>query len=65
MRAGPDMGPPMYEPRMDAFLNRWFTSYAAARRSLDSDGDFLLPYEEQFFVTAAWERLRLQREVAI
>ena len=43
----------MYEPRMDAFLNRWFTSYAAARQSLESDGGFLLPYRDQFFVTTA------------
>ena len=41
----------MYVPRMDAFLNRWLTSYEAARASLDSAGGFLLPFEGQFCVT--------------
>ena len=41
----------MYVPRMDAFLNRWFTSYEEARASLESDGGYLLPYNGQFFVT--------------
>ncbi len=49
----PDRGPVMYVARMDAFLNRWFTTYAAARESLDSEGGYLLPYRTQFFVTVA------------
>ena len=44
-------GPIMYVPRMDAVLNRWFTSYAEASSSLASEGGYLLPYKGQFFVT--------------
>jgi len=44
-------GPIMYVPRMDAVLNRWFTSYTEASSSLASEGGFLLPYKGQFFVT--------------
>jgi hypothetical protein len=44
-------GPIMYVPRMDAVLNRWFTSYAEARSSLESEGGYLLPYKSQFFIT--------------
>jgi hypothetical protein len=43
----------MYVPRMDAFLNRWFTSYEEARASLDAQGGYLLPYTDQFFVSTA------------
>src|SRR5262245_47545775 len=46
-----DAGPAMYVPRMDAILNRWFTSYEAARESLRSEGGYLLPYRSQYFVT--------------
>ena len=49
----PDRGPIMYVARMDAFLNRWFTAYAAARESLESEGGYLLPYRNQFFVAVA------------
>jgi hypothetical protein len=45
--------PTMYTTRMDAFLNRWFSSYEDARASLETDGGFLLPFEDQFFVTTA------------
>ena len=48
-----EMGPTMYVPRMDAFLNRWFVSYEAARQSLDADGGYLFPHEDQVFVTVA------------
>lgn len=41
----------MYVPRMDAVLNRWFTSYEEARASLESEGGYLLPYKGQFFIT--------------
>ena len=44
-------GPIMYVARMDAVLNRWFTSYEEARASLASEGGYLLPYKNQFFVT--------------
>ncbi len=43
----------MYVPRMDAFLNRWFTSYEAARTSLEAEGGYLLPYQNQVFVAEA------------
>jgi len=73
-----EKGPILYVASMDAFLNRWFTTYEEARRCLDADGGYLLPYGEQFFVTVEsairelgldsadpdWERLRLKREVA-
>jgi hypothetical protein len=62
----------MYVPRMDAFVNRWFTGYEEARRSRDAEGGFLFPYGRHFFVTDAgaieelgldprdpdWERIR-------
>ena len=44
--------PVMYVSRMDAFLNRWFVTYEAAREALDSAGGFLLPYRHQFFVSS-------------
>ena len=89
-----DDDPSMYVPRMDAFLNRWFTTYEEARAALDADGGYLLPCGDQFFVStpaaicelgldpddedwkliggdwvrpadrAAWERLRVRREIA-
>ena len=43
--------PIMYVTRMDAVLNRWFTTYEDARASLESEGGYLLPYKHQFFVT--------------
>ena len=46
-----DHEPVMYVPRMDAFLNRWFTSYDKARASLDAQGGYLLPYRDHFFVS--------------
>lgn len=44
--------PVMYVSRMDAFLNRWYATYEAAREALDADGGFLLPYRQQFFVSS-------------
>ena len=32
-------------------LNRWFTTHAEARASLDELGGYLLPFRDQFFVT--------------
>jgi hypothetical protein len=43
----------MYVPRMDAILNRWFTTYEEARASLESEGGYQLPYRSQFFVTTS------------
>jgi hypothetical protein len=48
-----DDGPSMYIARMDAFLNRWFTTYDQARAALESEGGYLLPYKNQFFITEA------------
>jgi hypothetical protein len=42
-----------YSPTMDVFLNRWFASYEEARRSLESDGGYFLPYKNHFFVCEA------------
>ena len=38
---------------LDVFLNRWFSTYEEARRSLESEGGFLLPYRRHFFVCEA------------
>ncbi len=46
-----DDEPVMWVNRMDAVLSRWFTSYKAARASLEAEGGYLLPYRDQFFVT--------------
>jgi hypothetical protein len=48
-----DHDPVMYVSRMDAFLNRWFTSYDEARASLDTQGGYLLPYRDHSFVSTA------------
>lgn len=45
-------GPTMFETRMDAILSRWFTTYEEARASLESEGGYLLPYRNQYFVTS-------------
>ena len=42
-----------YSPTMDVFLNRWFSNYNDARRSLDTEGGYLLPYKNHFFVCEA------------
>ena len=44
---------PMYVPRMDAILSRWFTTYEEARASLELEGGYLFPYRRQFFVTTS------------
>ena len=51
MTAYRDEGPVMYVARMDAIVNRWFTTYEAARASLEAEGGYLFPYRGQFFVT--------------
>jgi hypothetical protein len=52
MESYPEL-PLMYVPRMDAILNRWFTTYEAARASRQAEGGYLLPYRNQYFVTLA------------
>ena len=42
-----------YDPNLDVFLNRWFSNYGAARKSLEDEGGFLLPYQKHFFVCEA------------
>ena len=42
-----------YQSDLDVFLNRWFPNYEAARRSLESEGGFLLPYKHHFYVCEA------------
>jgi hypothetical protein len=37
-------------PGTGAFLNRWFRSYAEAKSSLASEGGYLFPYRNQYFV---------------
>jgi len=49
--------PTMYVPTMDAFINRWFARYEDARKSLETEGGFLFPFNDQFFVTES-EALR-------
>ena len=49
----PDSDKLWYQPNLDAFLNRWFSTYEEARRSLDGEGGFLLPYKKHFFVCEA------------
>ena len=41
-----------YQDNLDVFLNRWFASYEQARASLETEGGFLLPYRNQFFICA-------------
>lgn len=40
----------MYDRGMDVLLNRWFARYEDAKRSAQTLGGFLLPFEHQFFV---------------
>jgi hypothetical protein len=42
-----------YEPELDVFVNRWFSDYGEARRSLEVEGGYLLPYGRQYFVCEA------------
>ena len=51
MTGSHDERPIMYVARMDAVLNRWFTTYEDARVSLEAEGGYLLPYKNQFFIT--------------
>ena len=42
-----------YQTDLDVFLNRWYSNYEEARRARESDGGFLLPYKQHFFVCEA------------
>jgi len=42
-----------YHPNLDVFLNRWYSSYDAARSAREHHGGFLLPYKNHFFVCEA------------
>ncbi len=42
-----------YQTSLDVFLNRWFSNYEDARKSLDEHGGFLLPYRHHFYVCKA------------
>jgi hypothetical protein len=46
-------GREMYERGLSVLLNRWFATYEEARRSLEEDGGFLLPFDSQFFICEA------------
>jgi hypothetical protein len=47
----PEESPSMYVASMDAIVNRWFTTYEAARASLESEGAYLFPHRGQCFIT--------------
>jgi hypothetical protein len=42
-----------YQPNLDVFLNRWFANYDEARKSLEAEGGYLLPYRHQYMVCEA------------
>jgi hypothetical protein len=42
-----------YQTNLDVFLNRWFSTYEEARRSLATDGGYLLPFKRHYFVCEA------------
>jgi hypothetical protein len=50
MTQSDDEGPIMYGPVMGVFLNRWFTTYEAARAAREADGGYLLPFKHESFV---------------
>ena len=39
-----------YQTSLDVFLNRWFSNHGEARSALESEGGFLLPYQNHFYV---------------
>jgi len=43
----------MWLTSMAVFLNHWFTGYAEARRLLEQEGGYLLPFRHQFVVVTA------------
>jgi hypothetical protein len=42
-----------YQPNLDVFLNRWYSSYAEAQKAREHHGGFLLPYQNHFFICEA------------
>ena len=42
-----------YQHNLDVFLNRWYSSYADARKAREHHGGFLLRYKSHFFVCEA------------
>jgi hypothetical protein len=48
-----DESPTMYVSGMAAVLSRWFTTYEEARASREAEGGYLLPYKQQYFITAS------------
>ena len=46
----PDKNELWYQTSLDVFLNRWFSSYDAARAALKEQGGFLLPYRHHFYI---------------
>jgi hypothetical protein len=50
LRPGDDYGDLWYEVETDVYLNLWCKDYVEARRVLESNGGYLLPYRRQFVV---------------
>lgn len=42
-----------FRRKMSPFWNRWFTTYAEARESLEQVGGYLFPFRDQFFICEA------------
>ena|SRR5215510_7498758 len=45
--------PAMYVNSIDAVLNSWFKTYDEARAALKSNGGYLFPFKNQFFITSS------------
>jgi len=43
----PDKDNLWYQTNLDVFLNRWYSTYADARKARENHGGFLLPYKNQ------------------
>lgn len=42
-----------YQTSLDVFVNRWFANYEEARKSRESEGGYLLPFQHHFYVCEA------------
>ena len=49
----PLFAPPMWVPSMDAFLSHWFPRYEDARAFRETEGGYLFPFGQHYFVTTA------------
>lgn len=49
----PDKDTLWYQPNLDVFLNRWYSSYAEAQKAREHHGGFLLPYKNHFYLCEA------------